>query len=181
MGKASEQKSPFAKTLGVMRSASNTIKSSTQQAAKIISRDNKLEKRIMDELNRIFNGRFGEIGSIVWFTHFKKSTEEIMQMRKMYRQWELSTYRYLDDINWAKKLVYEKFIKLKYLGTYVNLFLFYFYLKKFCGRVNLVSRVNCCWIHSIAGVKKKILSAVLQRQGIGRFWNLDINMYDIVS
>ncbi|EEB13673.1 suppressor of actin, putative [Pediculus humanus corporis] len=59
-----DQKSTFAKTLGAVKSATNSIKNSTQQAAalaipqvkfKFISKDkDKFEKRILDELNKIF-------------------------------------------------------------------------------------------------------------------------------
>ncbi|KAK6633081.1 hypothetical protein RUM43_012824 [Polyplax serrata] len=59
-----DQKSTFARTLGAVKSATNSIKTSTQQAAalaipqvklKFISKDKeKFEKRILDELNKIF-------------------------------------------------------------------------------------------------------------------------------
>lgn len=61
-----DQKSTFAKTLGAVKSATNSIKNSTQQAAalaipqvkfKFVSKDKeKFEKRILDELNKIFTG-----------------------------------------------------------------------------------------------------------------------------
>lgn len=62
-----DQKSTFAKTLGAVKSATNSIKNSTQQAAalaipqvkfKFVSKDKeKFEKRILDELNKIFTGK----------------------------------------------------------------------------------------------------------------------------
>lgn len=72
-----DQKSTFARTLGAVKSATNTIKTSTQQAAayaipqvkfKFISKDkDKFEKRILEELNKIFTGLF-----ICWILELKK-------------------------------------------------------------------------------------------------------------